>query len=98
MHEEFIGLYDQTVATGEAICKTIQDILLRLQFSLEDLRAQTYDGASNMDGCHNGCQVLIKNLQPLTLHFRCAPHCLYLAVNHALVADPIVRDLSLIHI
>ena len=67
VHEEFIGLYDQTVATGEAISKTIQDILLRLQFSLEDLRAQTNDGASNMDGCHNGCQALIKNLQPLTL-------------------------------
>ena len=37
VHEEFNGLYNQTVATKEAICKTIQDILLCLQLSLEDM-------------------------------------------------------------
>ena len=71
VHEAFGGLYEQTETTGEIISGTVQDVLLRLKLSLADLRAQTYDGASNMNGCYQGCQALIRNLQPQS----CCPLC-----------------------
>lgn len=60
VREDFIWLYDVSSTTGQAMSKTIVDVLIRLQLPLEHLRAQTYDGASNMSGKYNGCQAEMK--------------------------------------
>ncbi|XP_072169903.1 zinc finger MYM-type protein 1-like [Diadema setosum] len=54
--EDFVGLYELPDTTGNTIASVIFDVLTRLSLSHCDLRAQTYDGASNMKGPYNGCQ------------------------------------------
>lgn len=57
--EVFIGLYSMNSTTGEAIANMVEDVLLRLNLRILNLRGQTYDGAANMAGAYNGCQALI---------------------------------------
>lgn len=90
--EEFIGLYEQDSTTGEAIARTVKDVLCRLDLPLRLLRAQTYDGAANMSGAFKGCQALISEEQPLALFFHCAAHCTNLVAMSALETEPLVRD------
>jgi hypothetical protein len=67
--ELFIGLYNPPDTTGQTLCLVVKDVLTRLTLSLEDLRAQTYDGAANMSGKYNGCQATSNKEQPLALFF-----------------------------
>ena len=92
VHEEFLGLYEQESATGEGIAASVKDVLLRLGLPLAQLRAQTYDGASNMAGQFKGCQAWLVKEQPLALHFRCSAHCVNLALMHSMEASDLVFD------
>ena len=92
VHEEFVGFYEPNETTGAALASTIKDALLRLGISPDDLRGQTYDGAANMAGKHNGCQAILKNDYPLCLHFRCAAHSINLVSQHACQADDFVNN------
>ena len=65
VHETFVGLYQITSTTGKCIANMVHDDLIRLQLPIENLRAQTYDGAANMSGHYKGCQAEIKKVQPL---------------------------------
>ena len=48
VHEDLIGLYSLESTSADNIMLTIQDILLRLNLSINNCRGQCYDGASNM--------------------------------------------------
>lgn len=61
IHEDFVGLYNVSETTGQAIANMIFDVLTRLCLSVDDLRAQTYDGAANMSGKYSGCQTIIRD-------------------------------------
>ena len=71
---------------------SINNVLLRLGLSLTQLRAQTYDGASNMAGQFKGCQAVLAKEQPLALHFRCSAHSVNLALTHSMEASDLVYD------
>ena len=60
VQEDLIGLYQVSSTTGVSLCKMLQDVLIRCQLPIEHLRAQTYDGASNMSGKYKGCQAQLK--------------------------------------
>ena len=92
IHEEFVGFYEQGSTTGEAIAITIKDVLQRLMLPMENLRAQTYDGAANMQGVFKGCQSILVQEQPLALPFHCSAHCINLVMVNAVDADPLPRD------
>ena len=64
VHEDFVGLYNVEEITGKAISSMIQDVLLRLQLPVDQLRGQTYDGACNMSGKFHGCQAEILKKLP----------------------------------
>ena len=49
-YKDFLGFYEVRVIKRETIVKAIQDALVRFQLPFSKLRAQTYDGASNMMG------------------------------------------------
>ena len=53
--EAFLGLYQPLDTKGSSIAAVIEDVLTRLDLPLNNLRAQTYDGAANMAGEYNGC-------------------------------------------
>ena len=90
--EVFVGLYAPPDTCGRTIATVIEDALLRLQLPIKKLRAQTYDGASNMSGAINGCQALISQKCPLALWFHCGAHCANLAAQSVAAACPAVRD------
>ena len=73
-NENFVGFYRTTATTGEAISSIIEDVLLRLQLPLSNLRGQCYDGAGNMSGSKKGIQSLIMEKQPLALYVHCGSH------------------------
>lgn len=73
VHEHFIGLYELIVTTGENIAKMLNDVIIRLNLSFDQLRAQTYDGAANMSGIYNGCQAKVREIQSLALFFIVVP-------------------------
>ncbi|XP_072016938.1 zinc finger MYM-type protein 1-like [Amphiura filiformis] len=92
VHEDFIGLYEAPSSSGEAISTIIEDVIIRLGLSIDNLRAQTYDGASNMSGKYAGCQAKIKSKQPLAMFFHCSSHVSNLVMQHAVTSSPLVRD------
>jgi hypothetical protein len=90
--ELFIGLYNPPDTTGQTLCLVVKDMLIRLTLSLEDLRAQTYDGAANMSGKYNGCQAIINKEQPLALFFHCSAHCANLVAQHTAATNQFVSS------
>ena len=54
----------------------LTDVLIRLCLPIENLRGQSYDGASNMSGRYNdvSLQALICQEQPLVHYTHCIAH------------------------
>jgi len=48
--EEFIGLYEVSLTTGEHLAKVVMNVLQHLNLPITGLRGQAYDGAANMAG------------------------------------------------
>ncbi|XP_041369574.1 zinc finger MYM-type protein 1-like [Gigantopelta aegis] len=92
VHEDFIGLYSVSEMTGASLSNMLQDALLRLNLPITHLRAQTYDGASNMSGKYQGCQALIKKVQPLANYTHCGAHITHLICAKAIESAPFLRD------
>ena len=92
VNELFIGLFNPPDTTGKTLSVVVKDVLTRLTLPLEDLRAQTYDGAANMSGKCNGCQAIISNEQPLALFFHCSAHCANLVTQHTAAANQFVSN------
>jgi len=90
--EVFLGLYQPPDTKGSTIASIVEDALVRLDLSLNELRGQAYDGAANMAGEYSGCQAIVSRKQPLALHFHCGAHCSNLVMQAAAVATPLVRD------
>ena len=64
VHEDFAGYYELPDIKSDTIVTSIKDSLIRMQLSLNDLRAQAYEGASNMFGKNTGVSVQIVAEQP----------------------------------
>ncbi|GAA6095220.1 zinc finger MYM-type protein 1-like, partial [Tachysurus ichikawai] len=92
VHEEFVGMYEVSVTTGENLAKVLKDVLLRRNLSITGLRGQAYDGAANLAGKYSGAQAIIKESQPLALYVHCGPHCVNLITQHACTSSPVIRD------
>lgn len=67
VQEHFLGLWDVATTDGEALCLKIQEILSQIGINLMMLRAQVYNGASNMRGQYSGVATHIKELEPHVL-------------------------------
>lgn len=70
----------------------LQDAMIRLQLPIQHLRAQTYDGASNMSGKYKGCQAEMKKVQPLAMYVHCGAHVTNLITAKAIQNAPYIRD------
>jgi hypothetical protein len=90
--EDFLGLYLVESTTGILICNMLCDVMIRLQLPDEQLRAQTYDGSSNMAGEYRGCQAEIKKVQPLAHYVHCGAHMTNLVISKAVAESIFIRD------
>ena len=76
VQEEFVGFYEPPSTTGEALARMMEDAMLRLGLSMDNLRGLAFDGAANMKGQFRGAQALLRAQQPLALYVHCGAHCL----------------------
>ena len=53
VHKDFVGLYSTASRTADSPVTIIQDVLLRLNLSIQRCRGQCYDGADVMKGQRN---------------------------------------------
>ena len=61
IHEKLFVLYNIEGSSGKSISAATFDALVKFDLPIENLRAQTYDGAANMTGRIKRCQEQIKN-------------------------------------
>jgi len=95
-NEAFIGFYTAESTTGETLRQIVLDVLCRLQLPTENLRGQTFDGASNMSGVYNGAQALIREVQPLAIFVHLVHIALILSLKqHARLHNLFVMPLTL---
>jgi hypothetical protein len=74
--------------------KLISETLISKSVSFDKLVAQTYDGASNMSGCYNGLQAIIKEKVGKHVAFvHCYAHTLNLVLSD--LASVAVQVISL---
>ena len=81
VHEDFLGNYELPDIKSDTIVTVIKDSLIRMQLSLNDLRAEAYDGASNMFGKDTGVSVQIAAEQPKALSTHCQRHSLNFGIS-----------------
>ena len=90
-HESFVGLYSTTETTGQSIANMLKDVCIRFGLSVEYLRGQAYDGASNMSGAYNGAQAILLKEQSLAHYTHCISHSTN-SVAGSISSLPSVRD------
>ena len=59
---EYIGLMPVTQTNADTIVVCIKDVLLHVNFRIQDARGQCYDGCSTMTGTKNEAVTQIKKL------------------------------------
>ena len=90
--EYFLGLYEVKSTKAESIFAVIRDILVRFDLDIHKIRAQCYDGASNMSGIHRGVAARITEVEPRAIYIHCFAHCLNLAVQDSVKAVQMLRN------
>ena len=80
VHEDFVRYYELPDIKSDTIVIVIKDSLIRMELSLNDLRAQAYDGASNMLGKNTGVSAQIAAEQPKALSTHCQGYSLNLGI------------------
>ena len=92
IHKDFVGFYGLTDSTGLTIAKAIEDVTVRLNLKMDNVRALGFDGRSNMKGTIKGDRGVIKQKYPLAEYIRYSNHSLNLALQHTCKAHNLVLD------
>ena len=77
----FVGYCELLDTKSDTIVTALKDSLIRMQLSLNDLRAQVYGGASNMFDKNTGVSVQIAAENPKELSTHCQGHSLNLGIK-----------------
>ena len=81
VHEDFLGLYEVNSIEAATLVKVLKDCLLRLNISMNKVRGQCYDGASNMAGIRQGVATVVQEEQSNAFLTHCYGHSLNLATS-----------------
>ena len=92
VHEDVIGLHALESTSAASIVFVIKDILLRLNFRIDNCRGQCYDGASTMSGGRSGVATQIADSEPRVLYTHCYGHALNLATQDAIKGVKLMAD------
>ncbi|KAK3232458.1 hypothetical protein Dsin_004339 [Dipteronia sinensis] len=80
VRERFFQVVSVNDTNASTLKKEICNVLARYDLSIENLRGQGYDGASNMRGEWNGLQALFLKDCPYAYYIHCFAHRLQLAL------------------
>ena len=78
LQERFLAIKHITDCTSTGIKEALFHVLKYHGLSINRLRGQGYDGASNMRGEFNGLQKLIRDESPYAFYVHCFAHQLQL--------------------
>ena len=92
VEEHFIGFWSTHSTTGEALFELLKEILGAVGLCFSNMRAQCYDGASNMRGRYSGLSTRVKEIEPRAIYTHCYAHILNLVLSHACQSIQDVRN------
>ena len=92
VHEDFLGLHLLDRTTANFIVSVIKDICHVFDLKMENIRAQSYDGAANMAGEKSGVKTQILKENSKALFVYCFNHRLNLAVCDTLRKIQLFKD------
>jgi len=81
VQERLLSLIVCIDSSGIALFNLLEKELLRLDLSLSDVIACSFDGASNMKGIYNGLQAHLKNYNSNIVYTHCMGHVLNLVMT-----------------
>uniref|UniRef100_H2ZUI1 DUF4371 domain-containing protein n=1 Tax=Latimeria chalumnae TaxID=7897 RepID=H2ZUI1_LATCH len=87
---EFLG-YGCTKMDATSLLNRIKDVLLQMGLDLKNIRGQTYDGASVLQGKTSGVATLLRT-NPKALSIHCLNHSLTLVLQEAAKSCLMVRS------
>ena len=96
IREEFVSFVKLDRVRAQDIANSIISTIEGLGLSLNELRGQGYDGASNMSGEKSGVQKRIRDIQPKALYTHCAGHSFNLAIVNSCSIPPIRNCIDVI--
>ena len=83
VHEEWLCFETLTDTSAETISSTLKNLIASHGLSVEDCRAQGYDGASNIRDTRGGVKTKILSEYPLAVFSYCSGHNLNLIIKDA---------------
>ena len=93
IREEFLTFVHADKGTNaEELTTKFLETIQSVGLSVNDMRAQGYDGASVMSGHVSGVQTRIRQVNPNAVYVHCRPHVLNLCIVHASKL-PLVRNI-----
>jgi hypothetical protein len=92
VNERFIGFYDLTSTTSEALLDKVKVVLSENCLRFDKLVGTCMDGAANMRGIHNGLATRIRQLAPKALYTYCYAHKLNVAIERSCEQINCVRN------
>lgn len=92
MHESFVGFYRVTRTDDKTLANEIKNVLVSLDLNIKNLRAQCYDGASNMRGPYKGVAARIMEEVPTTMYIHCHAHILNLCIVSCCTSVTSIRN------
>ncbi|ESQ33345.1 hypothetical protein EUTSA_v10009558mg [Eutrema salsugineum] len=98
IQEFFLSFLEVKDKTGEGLFETLQDVLLNLGLSIDDIRGQGYDNGSNMKGKNKGVQKRLLEINSRAVYTPCGCHSLNLLLTDIASSSTIaIRD-ALFHL
>ena len=92
VHEEFVGLYEADKVDAKSLVMIIKTTLLSLDIDIQNLRGQTYDGPSVMQGRLSGVATRIKDEVDKAISVHCLNHNLNLTLQEVAKVNTIVSS------
>ena len=88
--EDLVGMHQADKCNANSIVQIIKNVLISLGLDLMHIRGQTYDGASVLQGHHNGVAKQILVLNPKALSTHCLNHNLNLILQEAASVNTLI--------
>ena len=82
--EAFVGFFETKRTNAESLFNLAKDAIQSLNFDLNKIVGECFDGASNMCGIHGGLATMMKETSPLSIYVHCYAHRLNDALEGSL--------------
>lgn len=92
VHESFVGFYRAKKTDGKTLANELKNVLISLDLNIRNLRAQCYDGASNMRGPYKGVAAIIMQEAPTAMYIHCNAHILNLCIVSCCTSVTSIRN------